>query len=268
MNKNLILGYFYNVSSFEGIKVFIKSANDIKDKDFDVVLLDASNNDHDNALYKFAEENNTTVKKINKELKSLYVDRFLAYKNYFLKTDYESVILCDCTDIYFQSNPFLEINNSKLVLSSENILIKDAEWNYDIIKNVYGSQLADTFLEKPVINSGIIVGQKSQLEKICDLIINEHLIYHNRCFTGVDQGLLMKVIHSNQESIDYQYAPLNFSLMIAVGLGFSTKLIEKKGINIEGIKITDNKGSIYSIIHQYNRKKDLNDMVVSYYESR
>jgi hypothetical protein len=35
MNKNLILGYFYNVSSFEGIKVFIKSANNIKDKDFD-----------------------------------------------------------------------------------------------------------------------------------------------------------------------------------------------------------------------------------------
>ena len=182
MNKNLILGYFYNVSSFEGIKIFIKSANNIKDRDFDVVLLDASDNNHDNALYKFAEENNTTVKKINKKLKSLYVDRFLAYKNYFLKTDYESVMLCDCTDIYFQSNPFLEINNSKLVLSSENILIKDAEWNYDIIKNVYGSQLADTFLEKPVINSGIIVGQKSQLEKICDLIVNEHLIYHNRCF--------------------------------------------------------------------------------------
>jgi hypothetical protein len=266
--KNLILGYFYNVSSFEGIKVFIKSASDIKDRDFDVVLLDASDNNHDNTLHKFAKENNAIVKKINKELKSLYVDRFLAYKNYFLKTDYESIILCDCTDIYFQSNPFLEINNLKLVLSSENILIKDAEWNYNIIKNVYGSHLADKFLEKPVINSGIIAGVGSELEKICNLIVNEYLIYPDRCFTGVDQGLLMKVIHSNQESIDYQYAPLNFSLMMAVGLGFSNNLIERKGINIEGIRITDNEGVVYSIIHQYNRKKDLNDRVISYYESR
>jgi hypothetical protein len=267
--KNLLIGYLYNVKSLEGIKVFIKSTYSLKNKSFDTVLLDASDDGSGEEISEFAKKNDVLIVKIKKEIDSLYIDRFLAYKEYLSQTTYQHIILSDCTDVYLQKDPFLDLEtyHSGLVLSSENALVKDIQWNYNIIKNVYNYQIADQFLEKTVINSGIIAGDQTSLNAICDLIVSEHDKTH-RCFTGSDQGILMKIIYSKQYPYSYQFAPSNFSLMLAAGFGFSDKLINNHGINIDEIKITDNSNNLYSIVHQYNRNSNFNQKVISCFLNR
>jgi hypothetical protein len=264
--KNLLIGYFYNVKSIEGIKVFIKSIYSLKNKSFDTVLLDASGDGSGEEITEFAKKNDVSIVKINKQIDSLYIDRFQAYKEYLSQTTYHHIILSDCTDVYLQKDPFLDLETyqSGLVLSSENALIKDIQWNYDIIKNVYGYEIADRFIEEPIINSGIIAGDRTSLDIICSLIVSEHYKTH-RCFTGSDQGILMKIIYSKQYPYNYQFAPSNFSLMLAAGFGFSDKLINSHGINIDGIKITDNLNKVYSIVHQYNRNSTFNQKVIGHF---
>lgn len=264
--KNLLIGYFYNVKSPEGIKVFIKSVHFLKNKSFSAVLLDASDDGSGEEIKEFAKNYDVSIVKIKKKIDSLYIDRFQAYKEYLSQTTYQNIILSDCTDVYLQKDPFLDLETyqSGLILSSENVLIKDIRWNYDIIKNVYNYQIADQFLENTVINSGIIAGDKTSLDIICSLIVSEHDKAH-RCFTGSDQGILMKIIYSKQYPYNYQFAPSNFSLMLAAGFGFSDKLIHNHGINVNGIKITNNLNMVYSIIHQYNRNSNLNQKVISYF---
>jgi hypothetical protein len=268
--KNLLIGYFYNVKSLEGIKVFIKSSYSLKNKSFDTVLLDASDDGSGEEIKEFAKDYDVSIVKIKKQIDSLYIDRFQAYKEYLSQTTYHHIILSDCTDVYLQKDPFLDLETyqSGLVLSSENALIKDIQWNYDIIKNVYGYEIADRFIEEPIINSGIIAGDKTSLDIICSLLVSEHDKTH-RCFTGSDQGILMKIIYSKQYPYpyNYQFAPSNFSLMLAAGFGFSDKLINSHGINIDGIKITDNLNKVYSIIHQYNRKESFNNKVIQYFST-
>ena len=266
--KNLLIGYFYNVKSIEGIKVFIKSTYSLKNKSFDTVLLDASDDGSGEKITEFAKKNNVSIVKINKQIDSLYIDRFQAYKEYLdqTTTTYQYIILSDCTDVYFQRDPFEDLIklDTGLILSSENALIKDIKWNYDIIKNVYGYDIADRFIEEPIINSGIIAGNLSSIKLICDLIVSEHLQKH-RCFTGVDQGILMKIIYSKQYSSRYQFAPHSFSLMLATGFGFLDKLINNNGIKIDGINITNNTDILYSIVHQYNRKSSFNQKVINHF---
>jgi hypothetical protein len=269
--KNLLIGYFYNVKSFEGIKVFIKSVYTLKNKSFNTVLLDASDDGLEEEIKEFAKHYDVLVVKIKKQIDSLYIDRFQAYKEYLdqTTTTYQHIILSDCTDVYFQRDPFEDLIklDTGLILSSENALIKDIKWNYDIIKNVYGYEIADCFIEKPIINSGIIAGNLSSIKLICDLIVSEHSQKH-KCFTGVDQGILMKIIYSKQYPERSQFAPYNFSLMLAAGFGFTNKLINNYGINIDKIKITDNSNNLYSIIHQYNRNSSFNQKVISYFLNR
>jgi hypothetical protein len=264
--KNLLIGYFYNVKSLEGIKVFIKSSYSLKNKSFDTVLLDASDDGSGEEIKEFAKKYDTSIVKIKKQIDSLYIDRFQAYKEYLSQTTYHHIILSDCTDVYLQKDPFLDLETyqSGLVLSSENALIKDIQWNYDIIKNVYGYEIANRFIEEPIINSGIIAGDQTSLDIVCGLIISEHNKRH-RCFTGLDQGILMKIIYSKQYPYSYQFAPNNFSLMLAAGFGFSDKLINSHGINIDKIKITDNLNRVYSIVHQYNRNSTFNQKVIDHF---
>ena len=127
--KNLLIGYFYNVKSIEGIKVFIKSTYSLKNKSFDTVLLDASDDGSGEKITEFAKKNNVSIVKINKQIDSLYIDRFQAYKEYLdqTTTTYQYIILSDCTDVYFQRDPFEDLIklDTGLILSSENALIKD-----------------------------------------------------------------------------------------------------------------------------------------------
>ena len=265
--KNLLIGYFYNVKSFEGIKAFIKSIYSLEDKSFDAVLLDASDDDSSYEVVRFAKRHKISVIKIKKETDSLYIDRFRAYKEYFADKGYEKIILSDCTDVYLQRDPFLDLVGleNELVLSSENVYIGDVKWNYDIIKNVYNEQIANKFVKKQVINSGIIAGDALSVEAICDLIVYEHS-QKRRCFTGADQGILMKIIYSEEFPNNYRFASHSFSLMLAVGFGFTDKIINNYGINIDGITITDNYDNKYAIIHQYNRKSTFNEKVVEHFQ--
>lgn len=268
--KNVLLTYYSNIKNIDGIKVFINSIKKIKHKSFDVVIFDASdetNTELDNFLNK---QTTVNVIKIAKEINCLFIDRFLAYKNYIEKSNYDNFILTDITDIYFQKDPFLDLEKDTeyLYLISENILIKDAPWNFNIIKNLYGQEIADALEHKKVINSGVIAGSKNNIINLCDAIVNEYNLI-NKPFIGADQGILMKIAYLDTKyDIIFKTAPHIFCIIMAVFFYYPNKLIRHFGVNISNSIITDQKRNLYSIVHQYNRNKNLEKAVIDFYEKR
>lgn len=265
--KNLLLAYYSNIKNIDGIKVFVNSIEKIRHKSFDVVIFDASdetNAELDNFLKK-----KTTVNliKIAKEINCLFIDRFLVYKNYIEKSDYDNFILTDITDVYFQRDPFLDLEKDTeyLYLISENILIKDAPWNFDMIKNLYGTEIANALGHKKVINSGVIAGSKNNIINLCHAIVNEYNII-NKPFVGADQGILMKIAYLDTKyKIIFKIAPHIFCIIMAVFFYYPNKLFSHFGVNISNSIITDKEHNLYSIVHQYNRNKNLEKNVVDFY---
>jgi hypothetical protein len=112
-------------------------------------------------------------------------------------------------------------------------------------------------------------------QKRPDLIPSDfnYTIYLNLNPDLKQQGILTEenairhyILHGKKEHRFYKYAKLHDGPVDA-GFGFSDKLINSHGINIDGIKITDNLNKAYSIIHQYNRKESFNNKVIQYFST-
>jgi hypothetical protein len=262
--NNVLLSYFCNTKNTQGIRVFVNSIQKLLDKSFDLVLFDASD-DLDEDLYEFIKSIDIKVLRHKRQIDCLFVDRFLAYNNFIYECDYNYVMMTDLTDIYFQRDPFLDLDKSiGLYLCSENILVKDAPWNFEIVKNLYGYDSAVKILDEIVINSGTIAGSKQDVANLCDNIIS---YYANKPpFIGSDQGVLMKIIYDSSCKIQYKFAPHYFCLVMSPFFNYPDKLILKNGINFKcGTNIEDNNGKKYAIVHQYNRNFEWNERILNKY---
>lgn len=269
-NNKLILSYLSNTKIIDGIIPFAQSIRLINNKNFDVVIIDTSDKPIPSSIKEILSLCDIKLIQTPKILPNLYIDRFLLYSNFLKEYNYDFIILTDLTDVYFQRNPFVDIDDisgDKAIISSENILIKNSPWNFDIIKHLYGYNIARQIENNNVINSGIIAGNKNVLIKLCNLIVSEYL-QNQSSVVGIDQGILMKIMHSrqNNSNIEYEYAPHIFSIMLAVYFYYPKKLVYNYKTTINNINITSD-NIPYSIVHQYNRNTTLKSLVIDHYKS-
>lgn len=270
-NKNLLLGYIHNVQDPAGITAFAKSIKDIPEKTFDTTIIDTSTSKTSYDIEQVLRCCNINLIKAPKIIDHLYIDRFLAYSNYINTNKYTYVIVSDVPDVYLQKDPFFDLKNNDtngmdLFLSSENILIQDSPWNYNIIKNYYGANIADHIKNNIVINSGVIYGKSYAIKQLCSNIRQEYL-KKPIPFTGIDQGILMKLIYYDQIQT-CTFAPHSLGLMAAAYFYYPDKLIQNYNTNINNITIVDGNDNLYAVVHQYNRSSSLKEKVVKFYEKR
>ncbi len=93
--------------------------------------------------------------------------RFFHIWNYLQNNTYEKVLITDVRDVYFNNNPFPNINSDFLVATSEEIIYEDEEWNKNHIHYNLGIIGLEKLSNQPVYNVGVFGGGHELMKEIC-----------------------------------------------------------------------------------------------------
>jgi hypothetical protein len=189
------------------------------------------------------------------------------------------VLLTDVRDVIFQEDPFpkliAKLGDKDAVLSSENIVIAAEPWNQNVLFQLFGGEACDRIRDHDVINSGIIFGRPQFL---ADLNLLMYDITH--CLTGEkirDQAALQYLYYSikyiNDRCIvsdgnDFIATHLAVAGPTQYWEQWNFKSSLKSGhviMDKEKVLCHHPDGQVYSIIHQYNRCAEWNQLICDKY---
>jgi hypothetical protein len=186
--------------------------------------------------------------------------RLLWYKKYLEENiDYNKILLTDIRDVVFQSSPFDLVNDSRLVVAKEDVLLKNEKWNKMWIESLYGKKYMEEHGDSSVYCSGTIIGTYKALTNYLDFYELEIENYGLKLDTGdfkliIDQGIFNKYVYEHEE--DCMIQSNSNGKIITCGYASNLRL----NYNSE---LLNEDGVIYSIVHQYDRK----NLLVYYYDN-
>ena len=254
--KNVLLGLIVKYN-WETILPFIKSLIKSKFDNCDIVMFVSEVTfDVIENLQSFG----IMVYKIKEKLKDssqIFMERWNIYKNYLSinKEKYKLVLSVDIRDTIVQKQ-FFEMyeNYSNFIgFSYENATL-DKLINKDRIINKFGIELFNTIKDHKTINAGTIWGTTDKFIEFSKNIYENLQIYDGL----VDQALLNYLIYYNKilENCTVIFSDEN-GQVLTLGLAkrYYIKLDNKNNI-------INNKGQIVSIVHQYNRFKDIKKIIL------
>ena len=227
-----------------------------------------------NNILSFINKNN----KIN--LDNIHLGKYIFINSHFLlkrfiwysKIDkkilkkYSYIILSDCRDVIFQSDPFEILKNSKefLVSGCEPEFIKKNKINKKWLLEAYEKnyEIYSNLLNSPIICAGVTFGSTQivldYLEKMRIEIKNYIITNKKASITNLDQIFHNKIFaFANNDAIT-----IDKSNKFISTLGFTRKFDIK--IDNSSKKIIVN-GNIPSIIHQYDRDTLLSNTILSWF---
>jgi hypothetical protein len=271
VNTNLIISYIKDVK-LEYTRAFIKSVSYFSGYNYDMVILDASENPN-LLIHSELKSFGFDVINIKQVYSNLMIDRFHAFKEYILNNDYKKILHLDFTDVFLQQNPFpyfKNISDDELIISSEGITIKDQSWNSNLIKSYY-PQIYDSIADYEVINGGIIGGSPQAWALFVDLMISEYekLSNYSKNVRGIDQIILLKLLYYDQSLKHYTFRD-EVPLVAHLHVYFNDEEEKRrfKDINISRNKVvTDKNGEYYCIVHQYDRSMDMFNEVIRHFNT-
>lgn len=181
---------------------------------------------------------------------------------------YSHIILSDCRDVIFQSDPFerIKIRNDFLLSGCEPELINNNKINKKWLVEAYekNHQVYSKLLNSPIICAGVTLGSSQMvfnyLEKMRIEIKNYIINSKKASITNLDQIFHNKILGYNTNNkiiIDKNNEFIST-------LGFTRKFDIK--INNPLKKIIVN-GNIPSIIHQYDRDILLSDTLLKWFSN-
>jgi hypothetical protein len=197
-------------------------------------------------------ENNLSLKVDNKFITSVKINNILCDRHFvfwdFLKNrKYDNVLIADSRDIIFQDNPFNYLNH-KMMLTEEGFLHQDSAFNCEeqfFVKKTVGLFDSD-FLNQPVVNGGVIIGESSCVKDFCFLIWSNCLRY-----PGVtDQAVINHLISYLKTDKDYHISSPHLENFCLTGETVKRNYVKYK--NIDGFAC-NNLNQKYCIFHQYDR---------------
>lgn len=204
----------------------------------------------------------------------IHVERFIFIYHHLKKRQYRYVLTTDVKDVIFQLNPFLwiekNINEKKIIISSESILYKDEPWGNDNLLSCFGKYIYNELYEKEIYNVGVIAGE---YEYVKDLCLHLFTMSTNRPISIVDQAVFNLLVHTqpwknivkNVKSEDGWACQLGTTADPNKIESFRPKLLEKEPI-IVGDEVFTSAGKKYFIVHQYDRVPTLKNIIEKKYE--
>lgn len=263
VKKNLVIGTAINIGIDE-TKTFIKSLR--KYSDSDICLLVNSNIDQ--KFSDFLEENN--VRTIRNSISSLYqpninVTRFFQYYDFLLenKEEYQNILITDVTDVFFQSDPFLDLSGEFIYFAEEDEdhTIGSNSFNSRWIQISKGDEYLEKLSDRKIICAGTTIGSyKNVLEYLAQMIlIIREVKDHNPSALneGVDQGIHNFICYEKIDLFKNPEIKKNGDLIATMGL---TSLNNPERIFMDEKNIIVN-GKNPKIVHQYNRSKEITEFV-------
>lgn len=197
-------------------------------------------------------------------------------RDFFKISEGDVFLITDVFDVVFQNDPFekLNFNDYDLFLTSEGILLSEEPWNYDVIKKVFGMDIANECLAHEIVCSGVIAGKKEALISLYDRMFN-------LCESGTnnhnikDQAALIIMLVKN-ELKNYKILTLNDGWAMHCATSGPTQFFTlwnmkqnlEKRYNIPEMKennVYTGNGELFDIVHQFNRVPEWHTIIKNKY---
>jgi hypothetical protein len=184
-------------------------------------------------------EFNTGICDFNTSYNLIHNVRFFHIHNYLESHTYNLVLITDVKDVYFNSNPFVDLDVNHLTATSEEIIYENEEWNKTHIHYNLGLIGLKTLLDKPVYNVGVFGGGHELVKEMCADI---YLMSVGK-YKVADQTSYNYLIQTKYKSIT-KFTGLRDNLAVHLHV-----------INAGLVEFDLNQILNYKIIHQYDRIK-------------
>ena len=182
--------------------------------------------------------------------------KYLRYILYYLylskyRSKYSKILITDVRDIIFQRNPFdFDFKDGLCCFIEDNhVTLKNSPFNSVRIRRHFGDEILGKIGDNYPLCSGTTYGYFSNMMNYLKEMIN--LIPKIDTVGGGDQGVHNYLIYTRQfnnlKLFDNDSGPV---------FTFGTKMIKSIYINKEGL-VTNRKGDVFNVIHQYDRHPEL-----------
>jgi hypothetical protein len=163
--------------------------------------------------------------------------RFFHIWMYLKTAKHENVIITDVRDVYFNSNPFEDLDSDKITATSEMITYQQESWNHEHIYVNLGMIGLELLSDKQVYNVGAWGGPISLVQEMCKDI---YLMSVGK-FKVADQTSFNYLIQTKyKEQTKFTQLQDKFAVHLHV-------------INAGLVPFDLNTVSQYKIVHQYDR---------------
>lgn len=221
-----------------------------------------------------------------------HVERFFYMWNALnqTKTDYRYIITTDTRDVIFQSNPshWLEsyLTLHSIVCSSEGMRYKNEPWSNQNLYQAFGPYFHNILKDGMIYNVGTIAGETRLMKSLFLLLFQLSI---NRPIPIVDQAVFNFITSIHPFSTETYFASNSDSWAIQLGTSIEavkagagdlgkeiaanpSKLIEyqmkyedvQPNIKVDGT-VSNKKGDLYTIVHQWDRIPDLKQKIEELY---
>ena len=256
-NKNVILGIIEKYS-FKTILPFFKSIIHSNFQNCDIVIFVRKVSQ---TTINYLKGIGVIIYQIPKIYKKISIVK-LRWKMYivFLKdkrNEYNLVLSADVRDTFFQKDVFKYYENHEpfLGISIEDGTLEE-EFNKRWIIDYVGEEKYKTVQNERIICAGSIWGTLDKFLEFSEIIWDKLLIH----LKTTDQGILNYLFYSENLFKEYIVKSDNYGPIMTVALTESKNIILDKDDNILNFK-----GEVASVIHQYDRKKDIKIKVINKY---
>ena len=185
------------------------------------------------------------------------------FENENIRKKYSKVLLIDVRDSYFQSDPFkmipVGVENAFYVFKGvESVSIANCGWNGGWVRDCFGEEILQEMGNNNIICSGVSIGTMDAvygyLKSMEDILFNSkksQLSIQSKfpiCErNGVDQGVHNVLVYKN--IIEY--------LTIMTESDGNVVNLQGRTAFVSGKQVTNLKGNIFPIVHQYDRYPNL-----------
>ena len=264
-SKNLIIGGFTNYG-INQLKPWVLSAKEVAGSN-DVVLV--YGNASKETLDWLVEQGVQVVPMLQVQGIPIHVLRFLSIYDYLHnhQNEYRYVVTTDVKDVYFQKDPFVQIeeNQIELIVASEGLAYCDEPWGNENLMQTYGPYVYEQFKNNQILNVGTFGGE---FEYVKDVIFHIFTNAINRPIPIVDQAVF-NVLMNTQPFLDIRYTTFDWAAELGTIMDpskiqhFRPNLLCDEPTFEDGL--VKYQGKPYSIVHQYDRVPVLKKFVQEKY---
>ena len=263
-NKNLIIGGFTNYG-INQLKPWVLSAKEVAGNN-EVVLV--TGNTTDETVDWLRDQGVVVVPMLQVQNVPIHVLRFLSIYDYLHKywQEYDYVVTTDVKDVYFQCDPFEDLQGHKLVVASEGLKYKDESWGNENLMQSYGPYVYEQFKDNQIYNVGTFGGTS---EYVKDMVFNIFTNAINRPIPICDQAVF-NVLVNTQPLKDVVQPTVNWACEMGTVVdpskidGFRPNLLcEEPKINDDGSVYYQER--LFPIVHQYDRVPTLKKIIQQKY---
>lgn len=260
--NNVVIGTAMNYG-VEQIKNFVLSFRKFNSVD-DIILI--YNLGQKSMIEDFANQHRITLVDFapyDKIPIHVVASRFLKYLDVIQQSNnYKHFLLADIRDVFFQSNPFVDLPNEEYLFAFTEdpaVTIEKEKYHISMITRLFGVETLKQFSGKKIICSGTILGSKDKMFNwLC--IFSQYLKEIQKSKPSICHEMLLDQVISNH--IFYfepngQATEVKDNGDIVGTIGHCITHPEHSGV----MQLRDNviylNDKIPSIIHQYDRSPDL-----------